>query len=111
MTVVFPLRFQGGTLYKAREEAEYVEGKILQTLLIARGEFPPAPDYGVPFMLFTSRQNFQQDLARVEQILSIEVPEATVRVTGELLEGGVALIQVAWDYQSLNGVLEQQVEF
>ena len=109
--IVFPLRFQGGTLYKAREEAEYVEGKILQVLLIARGEFPPAPDFGVPLMLFTSRPNFQQDLARIQQILSIEVPEATTQVTGEVLEGGAAIVRVAWDYQRAEGVLEQNVEF
>lgn len=109
--VVFPLRFLGGTLYAARDRAEYVEGKILQVISIARGELPSAPDFGIPYLLFNSRPNFQQDLARINQILSVEVPEAKTEVIGELLEGGIALIKISWSYEGASGELTNTVEF
>jgi hypothetical protein len=100
MSYIFPPTLENGTLKRANTSAEYVRGKILQTLSIIRGELIADPFYGMPIRVFQSINNIGADAARVENILSEEVPEASFRVVGNVYESGVSNLDVFWSYQN-----------
>lgn len=96
---VFPPQLFNGSLKRANNNADYVRGKILQTLSVIRGELIANPLYGMPIRVFQSVSDIGIDSARVESILSEEIPEVQFKVTGNITETGIGILDVFWTYQ------------
>lgn len=99
MSYLFPPTIMNGTLKRANSDSEYVRGKILQTLSIIRGELVADSFFGMPLRVFQSISDVGADAARVENILSDEIPEANFRVVGQIFETGVCILDIFWEYQ------------
>jgi hypothetical protein len=99
MNYVFPPQLFNGSLKKAANDADYVRGKILQTLSIIRGELVADPFYGMPLRVFQSISDIGADAARIENILTEEIPEAQFRVIGQISDSGIGLLDIFWEYQ------------
>jgi hypothetical protein len=96
---LFPPQIFNGSLQRANNDSEYVRGKILQTLCIIRGELIADPFYGMPLRVFQSISDIGADSARVENILTEEVPEAQFRVVGNISDSGLGILDIFWEYQ------------
>jgi len=96
---VFPPEIFNGSLKQAKDDADYIRGRILQLLSIVRGELVADPFFGMPIRVFQSIQDINADAARIEAILSDEVPEANFKINGYISESGIGSLDIFWEYQ------------
>lgn len=98
MLYVYPPRIINGTLYTTNDLVEYTRGKILQTLSIVRGELVADPFFGVPFRLFSSVNDYQNDVQKIQLILSENIPEADFLAIGSIANSGIFILNIYWSY-------------
>ena len=101
--VAFPLQVdkRTGNLVTA-SDADLISTHIRSVLGGEPGEMPMRPSYGTPGVLFTSQPDFSSYSAKVQRILTAEIPQAKFSVRGELGEAGEALLTVDWIYNNVS---------
>ncbi|AND75516.1 lysozyme [Nostoc phage N1] len=104
MLYVYPPRIINGTLYATSDLVEYTRGKILQTLSIVKNELVADSFFGVPFRLFSSINDYQSDVAKIQIILQENIPEAEFSVVGYIPENGLFVLTVYWAYLGTNNI-------
>lgn len=98
MLYVYPPKIINGTLYATTDLVEYTRGKILQTLSILRGELVADPFFGIPLRLFSTINDYQSDIAKIQILLDEYIPECDFIVDGYIANTGLFILTVYWAY-------------
>lgn len=111
MIIKYPLEAINGDLVRTNSAEEEITSLILLFLSTVRGELAWDVRLGIPFYLFESRQNIQQDLALFEIALKSAMPSVSFQVFGNLDESGLVYIEIRWvSEENMNGVLNFEFE-